>query len=220
MNLRVNEIRCVSTTREIDKDEIVIAAVKVEGALGGTKERRKLAARAERGEQVPAGKFAKGDKQTYPKTRVLASYDAGGRIGPDPRFFLGALILIEKDEGEIGAVINSTVSSVEKQVTNAVSAAAVTATSAALVGISSGAALGTVVPFVGTAIGAAAGAAVGLALGEIKAAHADDVFPLKMVELQLDHFPGEPGEIAGSRQTVTFKGFKGHYEVTISWAVR
>ena len=220
VNLRVNEIRCITTTKEIDKDEIVIAAVKVEGALGGTKERRKLAARAERGEKFSAGKFTKGDRQTYPKTRVLATYEAGGKIGSEPRFYVGALVLIEEDKGAIDQVIDDTVNSVEKEVTAALSTAAATASAAALAGVASGAALGSVVPFVGTAIGAAAGAAVGLAFGEIKAAHADDVFPLKMVELQLAHFPPEPGEIPGSRETVTFKGFKGHYEVTISWAVR
>lgn len=218
--LRVHEIRCIDTTKEIDKDEMVLAAVKVEGTLGGSQGRRRLSARAQRGEQLSVGKFTKGHKQTYPKSRPLATYDAGGKIGSDPRFYLGALVLIEEDEGNIGAVINSTVNAVEQQVTSAISTAAGTAAGAALAGVASGAAVGSTVPIVGTAIGAVVGAAVGVALGEIKAAHADDVFPLKRVELELPRFPDEPGEIAGSRQTISFKGFKGHYDVTISWAVR
>jgi hypothetical protein len=221
VNLRVHEIRCITTTKEIlNKDRIVMAAVKVEGALGGTKDQRKLVARAEKGEQFSAGKFGKGDVQQYPKTHVLASYEPGGRIGPDPRFYLGALILIEEDNDQIEEVINSAVNAVEKQVIDAVSKVAVTATAAALSGVASGAAIGSFVPIIGTAIGAAAGAAVGIALGEMKDARADDVFPLKMVELQLDRVPDEPGEIEGSRKTVTFEGFKGQYKAIISWAVR
>lgn len=220
VKLRVHEIRCVTTTKEIDRDEIVLAAVKVEGTIGGTKERRQLAARARRGEQLSAGKFAKGDTQTYPKTRVLATYDAGGPIGPDPRYFLGAILVVEKDEGRLDEVIDSTVEAVERQVVTAISTTAATASGAALAGVTAGAAAGSVVPLVGSAIGAAAGAAVGLAFGQIKASRADDVFPLKKVELELAEFPEQPGEIPGSRQTLTFKGFKGHYEVTISWAVR
>jgi hypothetical protein len=220
VNLRVNEIRCITSTREVDKDELSLIAIKVEGAVGGTKERRQLAARAGRGELVSAGKFRTGDKETYPKTRVLASYDAGGRIGPDPRFYLGAVVVVEQDGKDVDKLIDSAVDAVDEQVMTAVTAAAGTASAAALAGVASGAAVGSVVPIVGTAIGAAAGAAVGLALGQIKAAHADDVFPPKMVELQLDRFPAEPGEIDGSRETLTFKGFKGHYEVIVSWAVR
>ncbi len=220
VKLRVHEIECVKPTGELGRDELKLAAVKVEGALGGTKEKKKLAARAQKGEQVSAGKFRKGDKQKYPKTRVLATYDAGGPIGSEPRFFLGAVLLVETDEDRMGAVINSTVKSVEKEVVAAISTATATASAAALTGVASGAALGSAVPLVGTAIGAAAGAAVGLALGEIKDAKADDVFPLKKVDLELSKFPAEPGEIPGSRQTLNFKGFKGHYKVTISWAVR
>jgi hypothetical protein len=221
VNLRVHEISCINTTKEIlNKDRIVIGAVKVEGALGGTKDERKLAARAERGEHFSAGKFGKGDTQSYPKTHVLASYEPGGRIGSDPRFYFGALILIEEDNDQIETVINSAVNAVEKQVVDAVSKAAVSASTAALAGVASGAAMGSFVPIIGTAIGAAAAAAIGLALGEIKAARADDVFPMKMVELKLTGAPDQPGEIEGSRETVTFKGFKGHYKATISWAVR
>jgi phage tail tape-measure protein len=221
VNLRVHEIECISTTKEIlSKDQIVIGAIKVEGALGGTKDQRKLAARAERGEHFSAGKFGKGDKQSYPKTHVLASYEPGGRIGNDPRFYLGALILIEQDNDQIEEVITSAVNAVDKQVLSAVSTAAATATAGALAGVATGAAIGSFAPLIGNAVGAAAAAAVGLALGEIKNARADDVFPLKMVELRLTSSPDEPGEIDGSRQTVTFTGFKGQYKVVISWAVR
>lgn len=220
VNLRVHEIRCITTTGELGADNIVLAAVKVEGAVGGTPDRRKLVARAQRGEQLEAGKFTKGDRQAYPKTRVLASYEAGGPIGADPRYFLGALVLIEADRAHIGEVINSTVAAVEQEVVAAVSTVAVTASGAALAGVASGAALGSVVPLLGTAIGAAAGAAVGLALGQIKAARADEVFPLERVELELSHFPSEPGEIPGSRRNVTFEGFKGKYVVEYSWAAR
>jgi hypothetical protein len=220
VDLRLHEIRCIKSTKEIDKDEPVIAAVKVEGAVGGTKNQQKLAARAERGQQISAGKFANGDKHSYPNSPVLASYDAGGRIGSEPRYFFGALVFIEEDEGKIDSVITSTVNAVEKQVVDAVTKAAASVTAAALSGAVSGAALGSAIPLFGTAIGAAAGAAVGVALGEIKAAGADDVFPQKMVELMLARFPDEPGEIDGSRKTVTFQGFKGHYEVTIFWSVR
>lgn len=220
VNLRVHEIRCITTTGELGADNIVLAAVKVEGAVGGTPDRRKLVARAQRGEQLDAGKFTKGDRQTYPKTRVLATYDAGGPIGADPRYFLGALVFVEADRGRVGEVIAAAVESVEKQVVAAVSTVAVTAAGAALSGMAAGATIGSVVPLFGTAIGTAAGAAIGLAIGEVTRARADEVFPLERVELELSRFPSEPGEIPGSRRNVTFKGFKGHYVVETSWAAR
>lgn len=220
INLRINEIRCIKTTKEIDRDEIVVAAVKAEGKLESTGGKLKLAARAEAGETHHLGKFKKGDHKKYPKTRVVARFSAGKPRQEWPRYYTAALLLIEEDEGAIGTVVNSAVRSVEKEVKGAITAAASAAAVTTLSAVAAGAAAGSAIPIVGTALGAAAGAAVQLAFSEIKKARADDVFDPKHVQLRLDQFPTEPGEIDGSRKTKTFKGFKGTYKVTYSWAAR
>ena len=74
INLRINEIRCVTTTREIDRDEIVVAAIKAEGSVEVRGGKRKLAGKAKAGENHSLGKFKKGDRQKYPKTKVLARF--------------------------------------------------------------------------------------------------------------------------------------------------
>ncbi len=220
INLRINEIRCVTTTKEISQDNIVAAAVKAQSALESKGGKMKLAARAEAGDSHDLGKFKKGERKKYPKTRVVARFSPGMAKQEWPRYYVAALLLIEQDEGAIGAVVNSAVKSVEKQVAGAIRTAASAAATTTLSAVAAGAAAGSAIPIVGTALGAAAGVAVKLAFSEIKKARADDVFDPEHVELRLEKFPAEPGEIEGTRKTATFRGFKGVYKVTYSWAAR
>lgn len=220
VKLRVHSIGCKKTTKEIDKDEISLAAIMVEGTVDRAT-RKQLAAQATRGKTLSAGKFSKGHVERWPKTRPVATFAAGGWIGDEPRFFEAALVLIEEDEGKLGQVIGEIIDSIEKEATAALTTVATTAAAAALSGVAAGTAAGTLTfPIVGTAVGAAVGAGVGAAVGAIKAGSADDVFRPKRASLKLDRFPDEPGMIPGSKKTITFKGHKGEYDVTISWAVR
>ncbi len=219
VDLRLHEVRCIKTTKEINADEVSVIAVKAGAVANRAGRKNKLVAKASKGEQVSAGKFKKGDKRKF-KARLLARFESGEGACDWPRNYLAVLTVVEEDEGKIGKVVNSVVELVGKQLTTATAGVASAASTAALAGVASGAALGTVVPFVGTAVGATVGAAVGLALGEIKKSHADDVFDPKKAALELDGFPDESGEIDGSRKTVSFKGFKGEYKVTYSWAVQ
>lgn len=216
VTLRIHKIECVKTTKELDRDEIVLAAVKAEGKIVEQQRKQKLAGKAEKGKIVNAGKFKKGGTRNYRSPEVIARFKAGGSRREWPRYYVAALLMIEKDEGAIGTIVNSAVKSVEKEVTAALSTAA---SGAVLMAAGAGAAAGSVVPLVGTAIGAAAATATTLAFGAIKRARADDVFNPKHVQLRLPKFPGRAGMIDGSKKTVIYKGFKGRYKVTYSWAV-
>jgi hypothetical protein len=222
VQLRVHAIECVKTTKEVDRDEIYLAAIKVEGELqnlsGG---KRKLAAKAEKGVLLDAGKFKKGDTRRFNPPRLLATFPAGAKLDDCPRYFYATLLMIEKDEGALGDIVNQAVKSVEKGVVQAVTKAAANAATTMLSGLAAGAAVGSAipVPLVGQAVGAAAGMAVSSVAAEIKKSRKDDVFTPESIHLELGGFPKEAGQITGSRDKATFKDFKGHYVVTYSWAI-
>lgn len=217
VNLRIHEIDCVKTTKEIDRDEIKLAAIKVEGELKNSGGKRKLAAKAEKGIVLDAGKFKKGDTRRYNPPRTVVTYAAGDQDLDWPRCYYATLLMIEEDEGTIGAIVNSAVKAVEDQVAKEVSKAAATVATSVLAGSALGSAIP--IPGVGTAIGAAAGAAVGAASKAIKKSRQDDVFDPKSIHMELDRFPSAGGEIQGSKKKVSFKDFQGHYVVTYSWSV-
>jgi hypothetical protein len=221
VQLRIHEIECVKTTREIDRDEITIAAIKVEGSLQTSGGKKKLKARAEKGVMLDGGKFKKGDTREFNNPRTVLSFAAGDSDAGWSRYYYATLLMIEKDQGALGDAVNSAIKSVEDEVTRAVEKAAGAAATAVVSGLAAGAAAGSAipVPLIGTAVGAAAGTAVGLVCGQIKKARQDDVFDPREIHLRLDRFPDEAGQIAGSRDKAVFKGFQGHYVVTYSWAV-
>lgn len=221
VQLRIHEIECIKTTKEIDRDEMKLAAIKVEGALENSGGKKKLAARAEKGDILDAGKFKKGDTRKYRHPRSVLSFAAGDEDAGWPRYYQATLVLIEEDEGKLGAVINSAVKSVEKEVTVEIEKAAGAAATAIASGLAAGAAAGSAipVPLIGTAVGAAAGTAVGLISAEIKKSRQDDVFNPKSIQLRLERFPSKGGELAGSKDKAVFKGFQGHYVVTYSWSL-
>ena len=219
VNLQLHEVECVQTTKEVDRDEIVLASIKIEGEVDSANGKSRVKGKANKGEQVPVGQFQRGDRKSFKAPKILARFPSGGAHAEWPRYFVAMLLMIEKDEGAIGAVVNSAINSVEKELTLAISTAVATGATSFLAGTAAGAAVGSAVPLVGTAIGAAAGTAVGLALGEIKKSRADDVLETEHLQLRLESFPRQAGEISGSRETRVFKGFKGIYKVTFSWAV-
>lgn len=219
LHLRVHAIECVKTTKEIDRDEIFLAAIKVEGDLQDAGGKRKLAAKAEQGVLLDAGQFKKGDTRRFNPPRNLASFSAGSRDDDWPRYYYATLLMIEKDEGNLGAVINQAVKSVDKAVSEEVAKAAAKAATSYLSYMASGAAVGTAIPLVGQAVGAAAGLAVKSVATEIKKSRKDDVFRPEEVHLELERAPRVAGQITDSRGKATFKDFNGHYIVTYSWSI-
>jgi hypothetical protein len=221
VHLRIHEIECIKTTKEIDQDEITLAAIKVEGELQNSGGKKKLAAKAAKGEVLDTGKFKKGDTRKYNPPRTVLSFAAGDKNDGWPRYYYATLLMIEEDERALGTILNEAVKSVEKGVAEAVAQAASTAATAVLSGLAAGAAAGSAVPIplIGTAVGAAAGTAVGLVASQIKKARKDDVFDPKNIHLRLDRFPSDGGEIEGSNGRLAFQDFQGHYVVTYSWTI-
>jgi hypothetical protein len=221
VHLQIHTVECIKTTKELDRDEITLAAIKVEGELQNTGGRRKLAAKAKKGVVLDAGKFKKGDTRRFTPPRTVASFSSGAKDEDWPRYFYATLLMIERDEGAVGTIVNQAVKSVEKAVSEEVAKAAASAATSVLSGLAAGAAVGSAVPIplVGQAVGAAAGAAVKSVASEIKKSRKDDVFRPEEVHLELERFPKVAGQITGSRNKVTFKDFKGNYVVTYSWAI-
>jgi hypothetical protein len=218
VELRIHSIDCLKTTREIDRDEIALAAIKVEHAVEGVGNARQLAARAESGDLIRAGKFKVGEVRRFDPPRVATRFTAGSPDAGWPRIYEAILLMIELDEGTAGKIVASAVQSVEKQARAVISKAAGAAAGVVLGAIGAGAAAGSVVPLVGTAIGTAVGAAAGLAMAEIKRAHKDDVFQPVEIQLSLPSLPPAAGEVA-SQRSARLHGFKGTYVVNYSWAI-
>ena len=219
VELRIHSIDCVKTTREIDRDEIALAAIKVEHAVEGVGNARQLAAKAESGGLISAGKFKDGEVRRFEPARVAARFTAGSPDAGWPRTYEAILLMIELDEGTAGTIVASAVRSVEKQAKAQITKLAGAAAGVVVGAIGAGAAAGSVVPLIGTAIGTAVGAAAGLAMAEIKRAHKDDVFEPVEVRFSLPSFPPSAGELAASRRSTRLQGFKGTYVVHSSWAI-
>jgi hypothetical protein len=223
VELRIHSIDCLKTTGELDQDEIELAAIKVEHTVQGLGNKRQLAAKAESGGLISAGKFKNGEVRRFEPARVATRFTAGAPEAGWPRIYEAILLMIELDEGAAGKIVAAAVQSVEKQARAAITKAATAAAGAELTalgtGAAAGAAAGSAVPLIGTAIGTAVGAAAGLAMAEIKRAHEDDVFEPVEIQLSLPSFPPAPGEVAGSRRTARLHGFKGTYVVHYSWAI-
>lgn len=215
VDLLVHSIKCVKSTKEVDRDEIALAAIKIEGAIEESGNKRKLAAKAESGELLRAGKFKGDEDRHYNPARRAARFAFGATDQGWPRRYQALFILIEKDEGALGTIVAEAVRSVEKQAKDTIAKAATAAATAAFTGVAAGAAAGSVVPLVGTAIGAAAGAAAGAAMAEIKKARHDDVFEPHGVNLELASASPDASKLG--RREVVFRGFKGVYKVTYSW---
>ncbi len=222
VDLRIHSIKCVDDSKEIDRDEITLAAIKVEGKMQGSGNAKKLAVKAEKGETLDGGKFKKGDMRKYSQPRRVARFAAGGEGAKDdwPRQYHATLVLIVKDKAAIGAIVNKIVTLIEKQLAGKIVATVGKTAANLAAGAAAGAAMGSAVPLVGTAAGAAVGAAIKAGAGAIKKAREDDVFEPKQVRLELPAFPSDAGEIEGSKDKKVFKGFKGRYDVTYSWAVQ
>jgi len=222
-NLRIHQVKCVKTTKEIDKDEIVLCGIETSGEVVMKRNKKSLKGKAREGKRISVGKFKKRTVKNYKNPKVVARLNLGSRKADWPRNYIASILMIEKDEGQIGKIVNSVVKAIDKQVTKAVvkiaSGAATAAAGSALSAIGAGAAAGSVVPLVGTAVGAAAAAAVAAGFSVIKKARADDVFPPKRLKLKLNKHPSRKGQVSGSKKKVTFRGFGGVYTVLYSWSI-
>ena len=214
--LRIHSIHCDTPTGEVDRDEIVLAAIKLEGAVEQLGGRRELTARVASDVPLDAGQFKAGDARHYGEPRIVALFSPGEETDAWPRHYSAILLMLEKDEGAIGDVVSAAVKSVDREVKAAVAkAVAGTVTTA----IAAGAAAGSALPLVGMAIGTAAGALAGLAMAEIRKAHHDDVLEPAAIHFSLPGSPVAAGEIPGSRKTIGFRGSRGAYQVSYSWAM-
>ena len=223
VNLRIHTIECVKTTKEIDRDEIVLTVVQSMGAVENQRGENVLVGKSTRGGTIDAGKFKKGVKQRYRPAKTIAQFPLGDRSGDWPRYFPATLLLIEQDREPIGQVVAAVIDAIDDKLVRAVRKAVTTVATQALAGLAAssgvGASVGSVVPLVGTAIGAAAGAAIAAGLAAIEKSRDNDVFPAKSIQLELDASPSKQGVITGSKKTATFSAFKGEYKVVYSWSV-
>ncbi|HKX46684.1 MAG TPA: hypothetical protein VJP77_08265, partial [Planctomycetota bacterium] len=115
VHLELHEVVCRKTTKEVDRDEIVLTALSVVGEVREQRGRKELAARARKGEWLDAGKFGKGDSRSFPKGRRVASFPYGGAKVPFPRHYFATLLLVEKDEGHLGEVLNAAAGALEER---------------------------------------------------------------------------------------------------------
>jgi hypothetical protein len=218
VTLRIHEVTCQKTTKEIDRDEIVLTAIKTHMKVETTGNGR-VAGISEEDKRLEVGEFQKGASKTYGPPQPIAQFSLGGEKPAWPRYYVATLLLIEKDEGAIGTIVNATIDAIDEQVKEAVAKVAASAAGAVLTAAAAGAAAGSAIPLVGTAVGAAAAAAVGVALEAIKKSRADDCFPPQQVRLVLDSAPRIKGEVAESRGIARFNAFNGVYKVVYSWSV-
>lgn len=218
--LRVHKIECIKSTKEADRDEIRVTAIKTLGKVETKNRQKTLSAKSSRGKTIDAGKFKKGTEVCFKKPRTIASFPLGDPDLDWPRYFLARVVLIEKDkggaEGVVDAMIDAIDDDVAKKVASVASTVAVGAMASAL---GAGAAAGSVVPLVGTAIGAGVAAAVMGASTALRGARKDDCFPARKLQLKLAGKPRAAGQVSGSRKTLTFKAHGGEYKVTSDWAV-
>jgi hypothetical protein len=213
--LRLHSIECVKTTKEVDRDEMVLVGIATNVALRRGQAKAESAVR----QKLALGKFKKGSKETYRKPKALASFAFGGDEAGWPRSYPAALLLIEKDEGKIGAIAAEVADAIDDKVADTLRQAAEAVAIGAGAAIAAGAAAGSVIPVVGTAAGAAVAAGVMAASSAIKKAKGDDVFPPRSVALDLRRSPDKKGEVAGGRETHVLSAHRGTYKLVTSWAV-
>jgi phage tail tape-measure protein len=179
----------------------------------------KVSAKARRGRTIDAGQFKKGDVRDFNPAKVIAEFPLGPREGDWPRHARAALLMIEKDEGDIGTVVSAVVDAIDKDLSRALGSAAAGLAATVATAALAGSAAGSVVPLVGSAIGAAVATTSALAFGAISQARKDDLFPPEDVHLKLAAYPQRPGKIDGSAGTVRFQAKGGNYRADYYWAI-
>lgn len=217
--LMIDRVIADATTKEIDRDEIVLASVEAVGEVTGSGPKAKVSAKARRGGTIDAGQFKKGDVRDFNPARVIAELPLGPRQGDWPRRTRATLLMVEKDEGDIGTIVAAVVDAIDKDLSRQIgSAAAGLAATVATAALAGGAA-GSVVPLLGTAVGTAVAAATTAAFGAISQARKDDLFPPETVDLTLAAYPQRPGKVDGSGGTARFQAKGGSYRVTYWWEI-
>lgn len=214
VTLRLHSVECVDTTKEVDRDEVVLVGM----ASNAVKKNGQVSTRTHP-TQIQLGKFKKGTRHSYENPKTIVSFAYGDPKGGWPRTYPAALLLVEQDEGKIGEIAALVADAIDDKLADALKAASATAVAGLATGIAAGAAAGSFVPLIGTAVGAAVGAGVTAAFSAIKKAKADDVFPPKAVPLALERAPAAAGEIASTRQTHVFSAHGGAYKLATSWSV-
>lgn len=218
--LELRSVECVDTTKEIDKDEMVLVgiasnAIRRANGKAGTK----TDVRA----KIALGKFKKGTKRTFDDPKTIASFVYGGAQADWPRTYPAALLLVELDENKIGTLAAKVADAIDEELAEKLGEAAATAAATLAAGaagaIGAGAAAGSVIPVIGTAVGAAVAGGVVASVSAIKKAKLDDAFPPKAVPLELRHAPAAAGEVPDTRQKHVLSAHGGTYEVVTVWSV-
>lgn len=208
LSLRVSKIRCVSDTKELGKDEILLGAQATMISLSndGT-----FGAAIDAGTTAPIalGKFKTGDQKDL--ELVVASFNL--RDGqPFPRVFNGSLLLVEHDFGDPGkliTVLKAVEALVEDKVVEKVEEFLKDALAdekfAPLIALAV-----TLVPSVLAAL-----------IGAIGKAFADEQFPLFAAAVAMDSPTDlfEGGKRDTADQVATFSAFGGTYQVTFDFAL-
>ncbi len=218
LQLLIHEVVCEKTTRElVAKDDIKLAGIETLTEVSIKDGQKLLKAKARKGSILAAGKFRKGDAETFRNPKVLAEIPLGPRGGEWPREFSATVLMAEMDGDKLGPIVALIVDAIDDEVGKAVAGAA---TSLAA-GILAGSAVGSLVPIpvVGTVAGAVAGAVTAGVTSALKKAQAPDVFPPERAKFALDAYPSAAGPVADSRKTLHFEGHGGVYRVVCSWCV-
>lgn len=204
--LRLNRVHCVKSTKEADQDEMALAVLKVHGVV---QPGDRVAARTAPGERLGLGKFKNGETRVFQQPKDLARFEYGAPGLEWPRRYFASLMLIEKDQGDLGRFVGELADAMEKDLKKAAMATAAAA----------GAAIGSAVPLLGTALGAAAGLAVTAGLDAIRKSRAHDLVGVEQAKLDLAGAPGAAGALAGQNDVLEFRGQKAIYRLTCSWEV-
>lgn len=208
LSLRVSKIRCVSDTKELGKDEILLGAqatmipLSNDGTFGS-------AVDAGTTTPIALGKFKSGDQKNL--SLVASSFNLRDGL-PFPRVFNASLLLVEHDFGDPGKLIT-----VLKAVEALIEDKVVEKVEEFLVDVLDEEKFGALIALAVTLVPSVLAALIG-AIGK---AFADEQFPLfaaaVAMESATDLFDG--GKTDTADQVAQFSAFGGTYQVTFDFAL-
>lgn len=212
----VHEIACDDDTRELDKDEITLAGVQLDGDAPSTSS-YPTDATLLTFDPYDAGTFKTGDRKPYSPPRRLCSFPLDASTGY-PHYFSANLVLAEIDNGGLADFIEELYAAIAVNVAAIITAAGVAIGAAIASGAAAGSLLGSIGGPIGTVIGVVVGLIVGALVGALAASLRDEIFsPFPAECFLLDPYGGFNGQSSTPVETTTFTGFGGSYDVTYSW---
>lgn len=193
LELRIHRVKCVDETSELGSDEIYLAGTSVDESGDALK----IA-------QFKVRSFDDGDVKTYvpPRQFHWFNLNEGTKY---PKSYFVTLVLAEVDFGGLADYVNKLLDLIRSKVTAYLAAAI-------------GGAIGASGGPIGILIGMAVGAAVGWIFDQLKGLFADEVFKPVTVSAVIPSLTSRwAGKADSAEQTVDYRGFGGHYQVTYDW---